>query len=60
MTVTELREALQALEAQGRGGLPCVIVVDWKDSRWLDDAEPTLWVVPQGYSEAGAEVVKLG
>lgn len=59
MTVTELREALQKLEAEGHGALNCLVRVDFKDRYWLDDVEPEIWTVPAGYDEAGSTVVKL-
>lgn len=41
MTVTELRQALEKLEAEGRGGLP---VADWEHSEidriWIAETTP--------------------
>lgn len=63
MTVTELREALQALEAQGHGALRCVATVDWKDRSWLEEVGPEVDKIGKYEAEPdfpeGAPVVRL-
>lgn len=63
MNVIELREALQKLEADGKGGLPVAVRVDFNDRCWLETPEPRIEKV--GWHEAdsgfpeGAVIVRL-
>lgn len=63
MTVTELREALQALEAQGHGELRCVVYEEWKDRTYIEDANPRIETlgkfVGDALSPPGSTIVVL-
>lgn len=63
MTVTELREALQAIEAQGHGALRCVVKEDFRERFWLEPADPRIEAVGSCYGDtefpAGSTVVIL-
>lgn len=63
MTVTELRQALEKLEAEGQGQRLCVILRQIKDSEWWDDPELRLESITApaaepGYPE-GAEILRF-
>ena len=64
MTVTEMRGALQKLEAEGHGARLCVIIRSWKERDYYDDPDLALERIdkfsaePPSYPE-GAEIVLL-